>query len=150
MPIRRLVLACDLEPGSRATIFAALEFAVRLEAELHLLHVVSKAARNADSERTSAERALAAVAETAWSLGCEVSAHVVESADVVEAIVKEAAALEADLVVMGSRGRGSHAQDPFGSPAEQVVRRGACPVVIVRTGESGAEGTAGRADSGGC
>lgn len=132
MPIRRLVLAYDLEPGSRTALFVALEFAVGLEAALHIVHVVPRASSNGDSKRSRAERVLAAVADAGWGLDCEVTVRVVEHADVVEAIVKEAATLEADLVVMGSRGRGSHALRPLGSPAEQVLRRGPCPVVIVR------------------
>jgi nucleotide-binding universal stress UspA family protein len=149
MPIRRLVMAYDLEPGSRAVLFAALEFASRLEAELHVLHVVPCASGNGASERTRAERALAAVADIGWSLGCEVTARVVENGDVVETIVKEAAEREADLVVMGSRGGRSHAQHPLGSPAEQVVRRGPCPVVVVRAGNGGECSVRG-AETGGC
>jgi nucleotide-binding universal stress UspA family protein len=150
MPIGRLVLAYDLEPGSRTVLFTALELAARLEAELHVVHVVPRASGNGASERTRAERALAAVADTGWSLGCEMTPHVVENADVVEAILKEAVALEADLVVMGSRGRRSQAQPPLRSAAEQVVRRGPCPVVIVRASEGGSEAPARGADTGGC
>jgi nucleotide-binding universal stress UspA family protein len=149
MPIRRLVMAYDLEPGSRTVLFAALEFAARLEAELHVVHVAPRASGNGESERTRAERALAAVADVGWSLGCEVTVHVVEDADVVETIVRRAAELEADLVVMGSRGRRNHPQDPLGSPAEQVVRRGPCPVVIVRA-TGGGEAPARGAEIGGC
>ena len=135
MSIRRLVLAYDLEPASRTALFVALEFAVGLEAALHVVHVAPHASSSGDPGRSRAERVLAAVADAGWGLGCEVTVRVVESADVVEAIVKEAAALEADLVVMGSHGRGSNAPRPLGSPAEQVLRRGSCPVVIVRASE---------------
>ena len=136
MPIRRLILAYDLEPASRTVLSVALELAVGLEAALHIVHVLPPASSNGDSKRTRAERVLAAVADAGWGLDCEVTVRVVENADVVEAIVKEAAARETDLVVMGSRGQGRPAERPLGSPAEQVLRRGPCRVLIVRAGDN--------------
>lgn len=54
------------------------------------------------------------------------------------AIVEEAQASGAELVVMGTRGRPWWSQILLCSVAEEVVRRSPCPVLIVRAGEGGA------------
>jgi nucleotide-binding universal stress UspA family protein len=46
-------------------------------------------------------------------------------------ILAAAAACEADLIVMGTRGRGRLAQFLLGGTAEAVIRRAACPVTVV-------------------
>ncbi|MBM4421065.1 MAG: hypothetical protein FJ034_05685 [Chloroflexi bacterium] len=50
-----------------------------------------------------------------------------------EVIVEEAAAFGADLIVMGSRGRGFLPSTLLGSVAAEVVDHAACPVLIART-----------------
>ena len=50
-----------------------------------------------------------------------------------EVIVEHARASEADLVVMGSRGRGAVASAVLGSVAAEVVDQSPCPVLIART-----------------
>ena len=48
-----------------------------------------------------------------------------------EEIVAAARLWEADLIVMGSRGRGKLAQLLLGSTAEAVIRGASCPVLAV-------------------
>lgn len=50
-----------------------------------------------------------------------------------EVIVDEAAAFGADLIVVGSRGRGLLASALLGSVAAEVVDHAACPVLVART-----------------
>jgi nucleotide-binding universal stress UspA family protein len=52
---------------------------------------------------------------------------------VAEEIVGLAKDLEADLIVMGSRGHGGLRRAIEGSTSDVVVRRAHCPVMIVRT-----------------
>jgi nucleotide-binding universal stress UspA family protein len=53
------------------------------------------------------------------------------------AIVDEAGAMEADLIVMGSRGHGTIATMVLGSTAAEVVDHAPCPVLVARTGALG-------------
>ena len=59
---------------------------------------------------------------------------------VAEEIVESAKDLEADLIVMGSRGNGGLRRAIEGSLSDLVVRCAPCPVMIVRTGEGGQHG----------
>ncbi|HET7727357.1 MAG TPA: universal stress protein [Candidatus Limnocylindrales bacterium] len=53
------------------------------------------------------------------------------------AIVDEAVAFGADLVVLGSRGHGAIASMLLGSTAAEVVDHAPCPVLVARSGEVG-------------
>jgi nucleotide-binding universal stress UspA family protein len=53
------------------------------------------------------------------------------------AIVDEALALEADLVVLGSRGHGAIATMVLGSTASEVVDHAPCPVLVARSSSLG-------------
>jgi len=53
------------------------------------------------------------------------------------AIVDEAGAMEADLVVLGSRGHGTIATMVLGSTASEVVDHAPCPVLVARSGTLG-------------
>lgn len=53
------------------------------------------------------------------------------------AIVDEAVAFDADLVVLGSRGHGPIASMLLGSTAAEVVDHAPCPVLVARAGEMG-------------
>lgn len=61
------------------------------------------------------------------------------------AIVDEAGAMKADLVVLGSRGHGTIAMMILGSTASEVVDHAPCPVLVAR---SGTLGTVALADDG--
>jgi nucleotide-binding universal stress UspA family protein len=53
------------------------------------------------------------------------------------AIVDEAGGMDADLVVMGSRGHGTIATMVLGSTAAEVVDHAPCPVLVARTSDLG-------------
>jgi nucleotide-binding universal stress UspA family protein len=53
------------------------------------------------------------------------------------AIVDEAGAMEADLVVVGSRGHGTIATMVLGSTASEVVDHASCPVLVARSSALG-------------
>lgn len=50
-----------------------------------------------------------------------------------EEILREAADLGADLIILGTHGRSGLSRLLMGSVAEQVMRRAACPVLTVKT-----------------
>ena len=66
----------------------------------------------------------------------------IRMSDPTRAIVQLASDIEADLIVVGTHGRGGLARFLLGSVAESVVRRAPCPVLVVRPvgAESAAEG----------
>jgi nucleotide-binding universal stress UspA family protein len=94
----------------------------------------------ADALRQVGERVLeSAVSETVAAAGVDVPVERrVVDAGPAEALL--AAAGDAALVVVGSRGRGGFASLLLGSVSHQVAQHAPCPVVIVR-GEERAETT---------
>ncbi|GJP45349.1 hypothetical protein CLOM_g4748 [Closterium sp. NIES-68] len=90
--------------------------------------VVDEMSRRASSEASSLVRKFLAEADAAkvtaqgyYALG-----------DAREVIVARAAAIRADLIVMGTRGMGALSRAMLGSVSDYVVNHAACPVLIVR------------------
>jgi nucleotide-binding universal stress UspA family protein len=52
-----------------------------------------------------------------------------------ETMLKEASKLDADIIVVGSHGRGTMYQVLVGSVSEGVIHRSECPVLVVPTHE---------------
>jgi nucleotide-binding universal stress UspA family protein len=63
--------------------------------------------------------------------GCRTEIHVLKAGDAGVAIRAEATRLHADLVVMGTRGRGGVARALMGSVAMDVLKHAGVPVVLV-------------------
>src|SRR4051794_15893905 len=80
-----------------------------------------------DMSETIAERAAA----QARTLGVQSEAHVLDG-DTVSSIVEAAGRLGAELLVVGSRGRGSISFAGLGSVSQALVRRSPVPVTVVR------------------
>jgi len=66
------------------------------------------------------------------SLGVPIETEVVEAPIVHRELVAQATRLRADLIVMGTHGRGGVAHLLMGSVAERVVRTARCPVLTTR------------------
>jgi nucleotide-binding universal stress UspA family protein len=81
-----------------------------------------------DAERTAAERAFDGML-AAVDGGAEVEQRLVEG-EPAEALLSQAK--DADLVVVGSRGRGGVASALLGSVSNHVIQHATCPVVVVR------------------
>jgi nucleotide-binding universal stress UspA family protein len=88
-------------------------------------------AEELDADRAAAERLLAEAVDSVLGTdpGIPVERVLIEDA-AGEGLVT--AAEGADLVVVGSRGRGSIARALLGSVSQHVVQHAPCPVVIVR------------------
>ena len=76
-------------------------------------------------------RELAAEATVLTEAGVEVSLHVRVGSPADE-IVRAAAELGSDLIVMGSHGRRSLTEMLLGSTVESVTKHAPCPVLVVR------------------
>jgi nucleotide-binding universal stress UspA family protein len=82
-----------------------------------------------DSERSAAQSLLDESVAEAEGGGVRIEQRLVEGPP---GDVLAAAAADADLIVVGSHGRGGLAAALLGSVSQHVVRHASCPVVIVR------------------
>ena len=82
----------------------------------------------------AAEEGLRKLAEELAVEGIEVETRAVEGYPP-QVIVEAAAALDADLIAMGTHGRSGIAHLFLGSTAERVVQKAPCPVLTVRRSE---------------
>ncbi len=87
-----------------------------------------------EGEREEAAGYLAKVADDLRATGLRVQIEIPEG-PVAEAIVRRAAELGVDLIAMTTHGRGGLGRLIFGSVAEEVLRKGPCPILLVRVRE---------------
>jgi nucleotide-binding universal stress UspA family protein len=136
----RIVVGVDDSKGARVALDWALEEARRHQARITLVHAyqlevawIDRAdiARWSEMERRAAGAALEQlVEEVAPPPGVELDSEVIEGSPV--DVLVEASA-DADLLVVGSRGRGGLAGLLLGSVSQRCVERAGCPVVVVPT-----------------
>ena len=144
--VTRILVATDFSAASAAALTLAKTLAARFGASLHLLHVLE------DPYVTGAFAAdiyapPAPGLREAWMKSAEASLNAqltpqektafnatttVVFGPTAATIVERAAALSADLIVMGTHGRGGVAHLLMGSVAERVVRTARCPVLTTR------------------
>jgi len=143
----RILVPTDFSAGSERAWAAARRLAARLGAELVLVHVLVEAppysegpftmkqARGVfDAARDWAEKTLGEWAATATAAA--ISARWVLLTGVpYKEIVGAAASERADLIVIGTHGRGGLDRALLGSVADRVIRLAPCPVVTVRDTE---------------
>jgi nucleotide-binding universal stress UspA family protein len=141
----------DQSEPSHDAARAAADMAVKFGAELHLLHVVTPQLLYAEWPELvmppedlteemldQCKRYLAQLEKEMIQLGASVTVHCEESAMRPFAAINQfAAELPADLVVIGSHGRSGLRHALLGSTAEKVVRKAACPVLVIKPGEAG-------------
>jgi nucleotide-binding universal stress UspA family protein len=138
--LSHLLVPLDGSRLAEAALPAAAALAERLGGRVTLLHVVERdpprAVHGEHHLATAAEAGayLDAVAARAFAPPRPAACHVHEGApdEVVESIVEHAGELGPDLVVMCTHGRGGLGRVLFGSIAQQVIRRGRTPVLLVR------------------
>lgn len=137
--VQRVLLATDLSPASEGATRQAIDLAHDLGASLLVVSVIDPDARGTlgargermDQRRAARELAAQAVVVRGRQAGIAVSFLIWEG-DPGPAIVEAAAAEEADLVVVGSHGRGRVGRFMLGSVSDHVVRNATAPVLVVR------------------
>jgi len=140
----RILVAVDLSDESIAALKTARALADARGATLAVVHVLASmgdvqpffpqsyginATNLLELERLAGEALERRVAEVA---GCSDVERFVELGAPYAEIVRRAEAWNADLVVIGSRGRTGISRAMLGSVAEHVVRAAHCPVLVAR------------------
>lgn len=144
MGASRILVATDGSPASRAALDIALEIAGARGASLVLLHSSQELAEKLFEEDPvyldSPERILAAdpvlreAAERAAAAGVSAEVKLLgeEGPDeIVPAILGVADAIGADLIVVGSRGRGPITGLVLGSVSQALLGESSVPVLVV-------------------
>jgi universal stress protein A len=112
------------------------------KAKITLLHVVPLSAAVTADAGLAAQYYLEAEEDAKLKLGTMAQTRLkgfdvdilVESGDPARTIVKEAARLRSDLVIIATHNRGGIKRFLLGSVAEQVVRRCPCALLTIRPG----------------
>ncbi len=126
---RRVLVAVDGSPDSRAVVTALATLPLPRDTEVMLVHVVP----DVRIDRTRAHELLHIAAcqlPPSWATVFEV-----ERGDVAERILGRAAAIDADLIVLGSRGTGIGAGALVGTTADRVLSGAHCAVLLSRAAE---------------
>lgn len=138
---RKILVAVDSEPIAAHAADIAAELAHQAGAELAFIHVVDPALVNAAdtglqpdvlvaSARTEAQRLIGDFRKRLATQ--QATLEFVEIGLPASEIVKAAKDWPADLVVIGSHGRGGLRRALLGSVAEAVMRQAPCPVLVAR------------------
>jgi nucleotide-binding universal stress UspA family protein len=144
LAIKKILVPTDFSPNSQGALNYAEALALRFGAALHLVHVcepVRLAPAVVDGAFISlpdveGEMRTAATAQMS-KLTQHLSAGIVMTTEITfggpaAGIVSAADTHDADLIVMGTHGRGPLLHLVLGNVAERVVRTARCPVLTVR------------------
>jgi nucleotide-binding universal stress UspA family protein len=140
MSTRAIAVGTDGTGAGGDAVRCAAREAVRRHLPLHIVHAFDwqwDAARyesgseHIDVARHLADAVVAAAVEQAWAVAPELS--VTTKTVVGEAVPRllEAAG-EAELMVLGTRGRGGFAGLMLGSVSQRIAAHAPCPVIVVR------------------
>jgi nucleotide-binding universal stress UspA family protein len=145
--IRQIVLATDLGPASEAATDEAFRLAAALQASLLAVSVIDpqtlllpggRFRSRIDQERARLEAAAAELVLRGRRDEVQTSFLIWEG-DPAESIVDAARSERADVIVVGSHGRGALGRALIGSVSDQVVRHAPCPVLVVRSTMGGSD-----------
>ncbi len=137
---RKILLATDLSEASTSATEEAFDLAGRLSAALLIVSVIDPGSlllpggrfrARVDQVREYREQAAQDLVERGREAGVLVS-FLVWTGDPGDMIVSAAEAEHADMIVVGSHGRGAVGRLFLGSVSEHVVRNAPCPVLVVR------------------
>ena len=138
----RLLLATDGSPHADLAAEVAIDLAQSTGSRLHLVAVGRTfpaavydeyaEARREDLRREAQEVLDAQVGKIEEAGGTVAIAHLKMNERRDEAIVHLAEDIDADLIVIGSRGFGGLRRALLGNVADSVVRHAHCPVLVVR------------------
>lgn len=135
-----ILLATDGSPASETASEQAIDLATQVEARLLVMSVVNTSSRQPAARgqagrvpevRETLSTKAQGIVQRARAAGAEAT-FLVWDGDPGEAIVAAADSEAADLIVVGSHGRGGVGRFLIGSVSDFVVRHAHCPVMVVR------------------
>jgi nucleotide-binding universal stress UspA family protein len=139
LPLRRILVATDLSPAARNALEVGMTWSALLRmpmlrgggTELTVLHV----ARDAESARRAKmaldDEVAGATERTGIGSMLAVRAAVQQAPDAGEALLEAAGGMDADLLVIGTHGRGALARALIGSVSSWIARTATIPVLLV-------------------
>jgi nucleotide-binding universal stress UspA family protein len=134
----RIIVAVDGSPKSEETILIALDLAERYGSAVTIVHVREfERYEGSDVDLgppTPAEELVDDVLTRFRDKGIEAHGEIrrVSSGNTPEQIVKVAESVEAELIVLGSRGMSEWKSLVLGGVANKVVQHATCPVLLIR------------------
>jgi nucleotide-binding universal stress UspA family protein len=141
MRFRKILVAVDGSPIAAHAADIGIELSRSLGGELALIHAIDPSSCCAPDSGVSAAELLARAEEDGKRLLAQFSARAtlkgpplefVQAGKPATEIVKAAKDWPADIIVIGSHGRGGVGRVLLGSVAEGVMRHASCPVLVVR------------------
>jgi len=141
MPFRKVLIALDDDPIAVHAARTGVELARVLGAEMALVCVMDRSAAEAAAPEIPRDELLAEARDHAVHVITEWVPKLVPGGAVqtftpegrpAREIVDAARVWSADLIVIGSHGRGGLTHALLGSVAEAVMRHAHCPVLVVR------------------
>ena len=149
--MKQILIATDGSPSAREAVDVGLELAKEQEADVTFVHVTPPDEFTGGrlgttpvahrEEIDESETALKAAADAADEAGISYALERI-SGDTIDTIVGIADAKDADLIVVGSRGRGPVTAALLGSVSRGVLHHAKRPVLIVRVAKSPVRTTA--------
>jgi nucleotide-binding universal stress UspA family protein len=141
---RNILVPIDLDDAAAHVLDYAVALAAKLDAKLHVLHIVPWPLLGAEVPVAMTETAMAEMMGrerknfdelvAAHTAELPVGSAMLKTGDARTAILAVAEELRADLIVMGTHGRRGVSRLVLGSVAESVARTAPCPVLLVRSG----------------
>jgi len=142
---RTILTATDFSPTAQVGVAAAAHLASTSGARLHLLHAVDLSYTAStpiglttefiEGIMADAQRKLEESVEDLSTAGLEIELEV-RNGGAADALLEEANHVDADLIVIGTRGRSGIAHAVLGSTAEHVLQRTSRPVLSLHEEDS--------------
>jgi universal stress protein A len=133
--IQHLLVPLDFSGKSRQALRYAVPLAEKFSAKIHLVHVLPPAKKKTTEDltrlRSKATRRLEAMTILLLSPSVQTE-NLVLMGDPARQILSAAEKIDADLILITTRGRTGLSRIFLGSIAEYVMRHAKCPVISIR------------------
>ena len=145
-PRKKLLVALDFGPHSDAILYEALELAESIDATIHVLHAFTlqdmdetvSLSPNLFAHFKTSRHSLLLVAGARCRARGRLGTLLWHEGDPAAQILLTAAAVDADMIVIGASRRRPLTRLRLGSVTEAVVRKAECTIMVVREKRSAA------------